>query len=276
MIRSKAAVRSVLFAAAICAAASAHAQIDLSGEWSPRYHEDQPERGPGPDLVEYHGIPINEAARRRGLSWSASLLSMPEHQCKPHPSDYAHRGPAEMRIWKEVDSTTQALVAYHTRLRWQGPERTIWMDGRGHPPEYAAHTWQGFSTGRWDGDVLVVTTTHLKNGWLRRNGLPRSDEASVTEHFFRHGDYLTHVSIIDDPIYLTEPFIRTSNWVLDPRQVLTPYLCDVVTEIVLPRGEVPHYLPGQNPFIDDYAERYGVPIDAALGGAETMYPDFIE
>ena len=45
---------------------------------------------------------------------------------------------------KKFESETQQLVAYHTRIRWQAPERTIWMDGREHPPEYAAHTWQGF------------------------------------------------------------------------------------------------------------------------------------
>jgi hypothetical protein len=254
----------------------AAADLDLSGQWAPRYHEDQPERIPGPDLVEYHGIPINEAARRRGLAWSSSLLSLPEHQCKPHPSDYAHRGPGEMRIWNEIDSESQQLIAIRTRLRWQAPERTIWMDGRPHPSEHAAHTWQGFSTGRFDGDVLVVETTHLKQGWLRRNGLPRSDRAHVTEHFIRHGNYLTQVVVINDPVYLTEPFIRTNNWVLDPRQRITPYLCDIVTEVLMPRGFVPHYLPGMTPFLMDYAERYEVPLEAALGGAQTTYPDFIE
>ena len=176
----------------------AFAEIDLSGEWGPRYHEDQLERIPGPSMVEYEGIPINEAGRLRGLSWSSSLLSVPEHQCKPHPSDYAHRGPGRMRIWKEIDRTSQELIAIHTRLRWQAPERTIWMDGRDHPPEYAAHTWQGFSTGEWQGDTLVVRTTHLKQGWLRRNGLARSDAADMTEHFIRHGDYLTQIVVIND------------------------------------------------------------------------------
>jgi hypothetical protein len=262
--------------AAAMFASPALAEIDLSGEWAPRYHEDQPERIPGPDMVEYHGIPINEAGRLRGLSWSSSLLSLPEHQCKPHPSDYAHRGPGEMRIWREIDSVTQEVIAIHTRLRWQAPERTIWMDGRPHPPEYARHTWQGFSTGRWEGDVLVVMTTHLKAGWFRRNGLARSDQADVTEHFIRHGNYLTQVVVINDPVYLTEPFVRSNNWVADPHQKITPYLCDIVTEVLIPRGDVPHYLPGQNPFLTEYAERYNLPLEGALGGAETMYPDFIE
>ena len=61
------------------------------------------------------------------------------------------------------------------------------LDGRVDPPEYALHTAMGFSTGKWEGDKLVVTTTHLKEGWIRRNGVPRSDRAVVTEYFICHG-----------------------------------------------------------------------------------------
>lgn len=267
---------TTLVAAVGLSITSAQAQFDLAGEWSPRYHEDEPERLPGPDLVEYHGIPLNEAGRLRGLSWSASLLTLPEHQCKPHPADYAHRAPGLMRIWNEYDSDSQQLVAIRTRLYYQAAERTIWMDGRPHPSELAAHTWQGFSTGRWDGDTLTVTTTHLKQGWLRRNGLARSDKAHMTEHFIRHGNYLTQIVVIVDPVYLTEPFIRSNNWVLDPGQRILSYLCDIAVEIDRPLGTVPHYLPGQNPFLEEYANKYGLPMEGVLGGAETMYPEFIE
>ena len=255
---------------------STSAQIDISGEWAAVFHEDNEERRPGPEMVEYQGIPINDAARQRALSWSPSLLTLPEHQCKPHPSDYGSRGPSNTRWWKEIDSESQQLIAYHNRIRWQAPERTIWMDGREHPPEYAAHTWQGFSTGHWEGNVLVVRTTHLKQGWARRNGIPRSDQAEYTEYFYRHGDYMTQVVIVNDPVYMTESFIRTNNWRLDLRQQIPPYLCDVVTEIEIERGEVPHYLPGQNPFLTEHAERWGLPMEGVLGGAETMFPSFME
>src|SRR5690349_1084222 len=118
---------------------------DPSGEWAPRFHEDQPERITGPEDEDYLGLAINDAGRRRGDSWDASLLTLPEHQCKPHPADYGPRGPANLRIWQEIDTATQKLIAYHTHISWQAPERTIWMDGRPHPPEYAPHTLQGFS-----------------------------------------------------------------------------------------------------------------------------------
>jgi hypothetical protein len=252
----------------------AFAQMDPSGEWAPRFHEDQLERLAGPDIGDYLGLPINDAARLRGDSWDASLLTLPEHQCKPHPADYGPRGPANLRIWKEVDKDSQQLIAYHTHISWQAPERTIWMDGREHPPDYAAHTWQGFSTGKWEGDTLTVTTTHLKTGWIRRNGIPRSDRAVLTEHWIRHGDYLTLVSIITDPVYLTEPFVRTTNWGVDPRQQIAPYPCDAVVEVDRPKGTVPHHLPGTNTFLGEFPKKYNLPDGAARGGAETMYPEY--
>jgi hypothetical protein len=261
---------------AILVAAPAFAQVDLSGEWAPRFHEDNPERLAGPDIGDYLGLPINDAARMRGDTWDASLLTLPEHQCKPHPADYGPRGPANIRIWKEVDKDTQQLVAYHTHISWQAPERTIWMDGRPHPADYEAHTWQGFSTGKWEGDMLTVTTTHLKTGWIRRNGIPRSDRGTLTEHWIRHGDYLTLVSIVTDPAYLTEPFIRTTNWVLDPRQQIAPYPCETVVEVDRPKGTVPSHLPDANPFLKEFQTKYHLPEGAARGGAETMYPEYQE
>ncbi len=250
------------------------AQTDPSGEWENRFHEDEPERVPGPEIGDYLGLPINDAARLRGDTWVATLLELPENQCRPHPSDYAWRGPALLRIWKEVDPQTQKLIAYHTHISWQSPEQTIYMDGRPHPPPYAPHTWQGFSTGKWQGDTLTVTTDHLKEGWIRRNGIPRSANAVVTTYFLRHGDYLTVAVLISDPAYLTEPFIRTTDFVSAPQQQLAPYPCEVVDEIDRPLGFVPNHLPGTNPFLDEFPAEYGIPPEAARGGAETMYPDY--
>ena len=92
--------------------------------------------------------------------------------------------------------------------------RVIWMDGRPHPPEYAAHTWQGFSTGKWEGNILTIYTTHIKQGWTRRNGLPSSDRITLVDHFIRHDNHLTHVSVVTDPVYLTEPLIKSEDYLL--------------------------------------------------------------
>ena len=267
-------IAPLLVVVAALTAPTAFAQLDPSGEWAPLFHEDQPERIPGPEIGDYLGLPINDAARLRADTWDASLLTLPEHQCKPHPSDYAWRGPANLRVWKEVDRESQKLIAFHTHISWEAPERTIWMDGRPHPPDYAAHTWQGFSTGKFEGDMLTVTTTHLKAGWIRRNGMPRSDRATVTEHLLRHGDYLTVVVLINDPVYLTEPFVRTTDFEFDARQQIAPYPCEAVVEVIRPKGSVPSHLPGKNRFLDEFPERFGLPVEPTRGGAETMYPEY--
>jgi len=253
------------------------AQVDLSGNWGAMFTEDQPERIPGPELGDYLGLPITDANRLRADSWSGSRLTMPEQQCRVHVSPYIFRGPTNLRIWEEKDPETQNLLAIHVYSQTYEQNMIIWMDGRPHPPEYALHTWMGFSTGKWEGDVLTVYTTHIKTGWVRRNGLVESDRATLTQHFIRHGNILTHVSIVTDPGYLTEPLIKTQdfqlnlfyngNWL---------YPCESVEEVVgRKEGEVPNYLPGENPFLLEYVKNHPmVPVEATRGGAETMYPEY--
>ena len=254
---------------------TAFAHVDLSGGWAQRFHEDLPERGAGPDIGDYLGLPINDAARLRADSWDAAKWTMPERQCEPHPADYGPRGPASMRISSTVDPVSQDVISWHTTLMWMLPHRTIYMDGRSRPSPYAQHTWQGFSTGEWEGDMLKVTTTHLKEGWLRRNGVPRSEKATLVEYFIRHGNYLTLVTVVKDPVYLTEPFVRTSNWVADPGFQLSPFSCIPTVEIERARDDIPHHLPGTNPYLTEFAVRHGLPVDAARGGAATMYPEYL-
>jgi len=249
------------------------AQIDLSGYWAVRIQEDQVWRGPGSDLGEYQGIPLSAAGRLRAASWNASINTLPERQCNPLPADdFTDIG--AVRIWPEIDPATQQVIAWHEYTEWQAQERVIWMDGRPHPSEYAPHTWQGFSTGKWDGDILTIETTHLKTAPYERVGLVRSDLGTLREHWIRHGDQITFMVFISDPIYLTEPFVRTRDYVLNPNQQLRGYACTPTAEIAnRADGYVPHYLPGKNPFLLS-AKRFGVPEAAIGGGAPTMYPDF--
>jgi hypothetical protein len=247
--------------------------IDLSGAWSPAPHE---ENIGDPAIADYLGVPINEAARAVGLAWSPSRVTVPEHQCQVHVAPYLLGGPLNLRIWEERQGQSQKLEDIRMYISTYEQNRTIWMDDRPHPPEAAAHTWMGFSTGKWEGNTLTVYTTHLKEGFLRRNGLPESDQATLIEHFMRHGDFLVHVSEVTDPLTLTEPFVRSQifrriseegqNWL---------YPCESVVEIAnRPRGAVPHFLPGENPFIAEFGTKFHIPVAATLGGAETMYPEF--
>lgn len=249
------------------------AQVDLAGYWHNPMQEDNPERFGGPLSGEYIGIPLNDAARMRADSWNASILTVLERQCIPHPADY---GPSfsNLQMWKDVDALTQDVLAWHTQISWMTPVRTIWMDGRPHPPEYAPHTWQGFSTGVWEKNILTVTTTHLKAGWIRRNGVPRSDRARMTEHFIRNGNVLTWVTIIYDDENLTEPMVRSRDFTFNAYGQMGAYPCESVEEIIREEGVVPHYLPGTNPFLTEFASKNELPQEAARGGAETMYPEY--
>ncbi|HEX5432495.1 MAG TPA: MBL fold metallo-hydrolase, partial [Bryobacteraceae bacterium] len=147
-------------------------------------------------------------------------------------------------------------------------DRVVYMDGRPHPPAWAPHSWSGFSTGKWDGNMLVVTTTHIKGAYLRRNGASFSDNATMMEYITRHGNYLLVTMIITDPIWLEEPFIQTTNYELDPYTTLSYYPCTVSEENI--SKKVPHFLPGQNPNLgaDD------IPAVAARGGAASTYPEY--
>ncbi len=189
--------------------APAVAQSDFTGKYRKLSHSDAAKRGSGPEIGDYTGLPLNDAARMRADSWEASLFTIPEYQCRPHTGPYSERGFSGTNIkwWAEIDPRTQTIVAWRTRAGFEEPERWIYMDGRPHPPDYAAHTWLGFSTGKWEGSTLVVKTTHLKEGYTERNGVAQSDRTVVTENWVRHGDYLNEITIIEDPVYLTEPLV---------------------------------------------------------------------
>jgi hypothetical protein len=249
--------------------------LDLSGNWGPIFHEDSHERGPGPELVNYLGLPITDGARAYALAWDASRFTVPEHQCEAHGVAYIYRGPLNLRIWEDREPVSQKLVAIKNYIDNYEQTRTIWMDDRPHPPEAAPHTWMGFSTGKWEGDILTVSTTHIKQGWIRRNGLRHSDQAVVVDHFIRHGDHMMHVMVLTDPITLTEPMIKSQDFTLRVQNGQTwLYPCEPVVEIERARGAVPNYPPGENPFLHEFADQYKIPVEAALGGAETTYPEY--
>jgi cyclase len=255
------------------------AQVDLGGTWNTRQHEDQPDRGPGVGLGDYTGIPLTDAARQWAESWDSSRLTLPEHQCRVHAVPYIYRGPLNVRIWEEKDPKTQDVIAIKQYISTYEQTRTIWMDGRPHPSRYAPHTWMGFSTGRWDGDRLIVETTHIKQGWHRRNGVPQSDRATLTEQFIRHGDYFTHIEVIRDPVYLTEPWVKSQHFQLNARGLparnwLWP--CEAVVEVATRAdGDVPHYLPGKNPYLESSRKEAKLPVRGASGGAATLYPEWV-
>jgi len=248
---------------------AALAQMEFSGEWAPVQDEDNTGN---PYVGEFLGIPMSRAASLRAQTWNASLYTLPEWQCRPHGAMYISRGPSQVRIWKEVDPISRQIVAYHAE--WlRSVDNPYYMDGRAHPGPMAPHTWGGFSTAVFEGEMLKITTTHLKEDYYRRNGVPSSDQATLTQYWIRRGDYLSWITIAYDPVYLTEPMIRSSEYRFSPNQQIPPYPCTAVEEVAREQGVVPHYLPGTNPFLKEFGEKYNLPLEVTMGGAATMYPE---
>ena len=78
-------------------------------------------------------MPLNDAGRLKADSWDASILTLREHQAKPHPSTYSLRGPANIRITQELDPVTQETIGYELFGTFGQATRQIWLDGRPHP-----------------------------------------------------------------------------------------------------------------------------------------------
>lgn len=250
--------------------------IDLSGYWTPVMHEDAFERGAGNEIADFGGFPLNEAGRLFALSYDSSRVTLRHHQCEGYQAPYQMRSTGNFRIWEERDQRTQRLIAIHVYGQTTEGHRVIWMDGRPHPPAWAERTFRGFSTGRFVGNALVAQTTHLKKGWLRRNGTPSSDQTTMTDYFLRYGDHLTNVTVVNDPVFMSEPMVRSNDYgrvPVDHQAWL--YACDDGEQILDRAADyVPHYLFGKQMYAWEFAKKYELPLAASLMGAQSMYPEF--
>ena len=266
-------MRILFFVAVLLIAQTASAQIDISGIWVSSQENYRPRGNAG--IGDYTGLPLNDAGRLRADTWDASVLSQRERQAQPHPTQY-YQFRSAARIEKVLDPVSKQVVAYNLCCEFGNADRTIWLDGRPHPPEYAERTWQGFSTGTWVGNTLTVTTTHLRTGYLERNGAPASLKATVLEHFIRHGDQLTLVQFVTDPAYLEMPIIRTMDFVLNPAVTPRPAATrfEIVDEIPdLQKGYVASYALGTKH--TDWPRFVGLPWEASRGGKHTLFPQYL-
>jgi hypothetical protein len=118
-------VLAVLLAVFFLGSSPASAQQSLVGNWNAIRHEDEQDRGPGPDLGDYSGLPINNAARLFADSWDASRLTLQEHQCRVHVAPYIYHGPLNLRMWIEKDPDTQQVLAVKNYISTYEQTRTI-------------------------------------------------------------------------------------------------------------------------------------------------------
>jgi hypothetical protein len=219
---------------------------DIAGEWRLENHEE--ETSLQPPLGDYLGIPFNEAGRLRSDTTAESIWGTPEYQCRPHSAPHQWRGLGGARILKEQDPLTRECPPTISSSCVRSTVPSSWTAGRTRPLG-AAHSWTGFSTGEWVGNTLKITTTHLKDGFLKRGGPQTSDLYTMTEFITRHDDILTVVTAIDDPVYLDEPYVHSTTYVFDPTATVAHETCNASSFAEMggtDRHWVPHFLPGQN------------------------------
>jgi cyclase len=249
---------------------------DIAGEWNLANNEY--DTTAQPPLGDYTGIAFNAAGVMRSETTAESIFGTPEYQCRPHSTPHQWRGLGGARILKEQDPLTREVRTYHIQFM-RSLDRPVYMDGRPHPPAWAPHTWTGFSTGQWVGNTLKITTTHLKDGFLHRGGPQTSDMYTMTEFLTRHGDILTIVTLIDDPIYLDEPYIDSTTYTYEPTSSVNFETCTGTAFAESggsDRHHVPHFLPGSNTAdLNEWLRKDDwVPQAAARGGVKTIYPEY--
>ncbi|HEX6998025.1 MAG TPA: hypothetical protein VF322_07760 [Gammaproteobacteria bacterium] len=180
------------------------APIDLTGQWVSVVTEDWLWRMVTPAKGDYASVPLNEAGRAEADRWDPVA---DEGTCRPYGAPNLLRMPTRVRIeWRD-----DATLVVETDAGRQS--RLLHFESVPAPGE---PTRQGISRARWQGTSLEVVTTNLLPGYLRRNGVPYSGNTVLTEHFVRHSafgeEWFTVTTIVDDPMYLEEPFVTSSSF----------------------------------------------------------------
>ena len=169
----------------------------------------------------FGGLKLKPEALEHARNWRAeddmTLLKV----CLPPSIVYSVQGPFPF----EVEQTHDALVF---RYEYYDQIRVIFMDGRGHPgPDYP-HTKMGHSIGHWEGDELVVDTTHIAASTITNNGLDHSDQIHMVERYklSADGSRLEATQWFEDPQVLDNHGARFIQWVKQPGQHVNAYECD--------------------------------------------------
>ena len=213
--------------------ARAGAAVDLTGTWVSVVTEDWEARMLPPAKGDYRTVDqvMNAQARKVADSWQPSM----EGRCEAYGVGGVMRMPGRLRISWQDDATlkVETDAGAQTRLlrfvppsagakpaprTWQGSSVAEWLRGGGQQDAFLGRG-VGTTGTRWGG--LKVTTTNMLAGWLRPNGVPYSGRTTVTEHFtrFTHpvaGDWFVVTTVVEDPVYLTQPFITSTNFKKEP------------------------------------------------------------
>jgi hypothetical protein len=165
-------------------------------------------------------LDVKPAARAAAMQWNPMDEETVSKACKPPSIIYGMPGPFPFEIHQ-----SDKLMVF--RLEYYDQVRVVFLDGRPHPgPDYP-HTTVGHSVGRWEGDTLVVDTTHLAASTLMANGLRHSDDVHLIERFrlTPDGKQLHWTQDVEDPQVLNNHGIR--YLAMERREGhIFPYECD--------------------------------------------------
>ncbi len=196
-------------AAAGAPSAKAAAPVDLTGYWVAFITEDWRFRMITPQKGDYRNVPMTDLARKVADAWDPASDTAAGNQCKAYGAAAIMRLPARLHITWQDDNDLRVDVDAGMQTR---------LFHFSSPPPPAERTWQGHSTAWWDKPAsLKVVTTRMRAGYLRKNGVPYSENATVTEYFDaaplpQGGQVLLVTTIVDDPQYLQRPFIVSSQF----------------------------------------------------------------
>src|SRR5687768_14049451 len=193
----------------------AAAAVDLTGTWVSVISEDWPQRMLPPRKGEYTRIPLTAAARKVADTWDPARDESAGEQCKGYTAASVTRMPGRVRITWQDDYTMKVELE-------AGSQTRLFHFRHGSAP--AAPSWQGYSAADWQytrqpprsGNLRVITN-RLRPGYLRKNGVPLSANATVTEYYHRftapNGDvWLTVVTEVADPENLQQPYVQSSHF----------------------------------------------------------------
>jgi hypothetical protein len=172
------------------------------------------------EVGQFGGLDVKPAARRAAAEWDPMMEQTVATVCVPQSIIYSMQGPFPI----EIHQGTELLVI---KLEYFDHVRVVFLDGRGHPGDDYPHSKQGHSVGRWDGDTLVVDTTHLASSTLMNNGLNHSDNVHLIERF-RLSDDGRHLHVtqeFEDPDVLNNRGARYMVFTRADGHVY-PYGCD--------------------------------------------------
>jgi len=172
-------------------------------------------------IGDYGGLKVKAAALAEARKWKPQDEMTISRTCSPPSIVYAIQGPFPFEIYQ-----TPELIVF--KYEYFDQVRLIFMDGRGHPPADAPHSKTGHSIGRWDGDELVVDTTHLEPSTITNNGLNHSAGIHVVERYKRSADGKTLAATqwFEDPAVLDNNGARLIEWSSKPGSYVYPYDCD--------------------------------------------------